>query len=364
MIVFFFNSISLLSLFITIILAAFFSITNKGRKTANKILSILLVLFAIQIIYSFSVSDLMYMYFLKWHKTLFLIRQTGFLSGPLIYFYIQAHLTSKTIRLNYLVHTIPFLLILLFLGSYYYGIDNFVMWNSPMNIYDTILILIHNLVYIILSLLSFRVSKYSIVKLFKKSKLSPQEGWIQLILLGFIILWTISLYSFASYMVLKKPVWCAQTGSIYGLTLFLFLNSILFLLLLKPDIYCLIEKYRNTDLDDTTISKHKQSLIQYIDMRKPYLEPEISLEDIAKGISINPRLLSQIINQSFEKNFKSFMNEYRINESLHQLADKTNTKTIKEILFDSGFNSLSVFYTEFKKNVGLTPQQYRKSFNK
>ncbi|GAB1855956.1 hypothetical protein MHTCC0001_07910 [Flavobacteriaceae bacterium MHTCC 0001] len=162
-------------------------------------------------------------------------------------------------------------------------------------------------------------------------------------------------------MVLKKTAWCAQTGSIYALTLFVFLNTILFLLLLKPEIYYLFKKYTNTNLDEAIKSKYKQTLIEYIDNNKPYLEPEISLEDISKATSINPRLLSQIINESFGKNFKSYINQFRIHESLHQLSDVSNNKTIKEILFDSGFNSISAFYSEFKKNVGITPQQYRNS---
>ena len=105
-------------------------------------------------------------------------------------------------------------------------------------------------------------------------------------------------------------------------------------------------------------------LTRYMETRKPYLDSEITLENIAKDMSINSRMLSQIINESFKNNFKGYMNEFRIKESIQQLSDINNKKTILEILFDSGFNSKSVFYTEFKRHTGLTPQEYRANCNK
>jgi AraC-like DNA-binding protein len=344
-----------------LVLSAFFAVTKKGEKTGNRIMAGIMMLFALQIIFSFTVSTHAYWYFMNWHKTLFLFRQTGFLTGPLIYLYLQTYFTNRPLRLIDFVHTIPFVGVLILLGFYYLEIDNFVMWKTSLNVYDTILILVHNLLYVILSLISFSTFKISIIELFKKMKSTPGIGWLQFVLIGFVILWTINLYSFASYMVIKKPVWCAQTGSIYALTLFLFLSSIMFLLLLKPEIFLFIEKYKKSPINEDVKNKYKQILIEYMDIRKPYLEPEISLEDMAKDISINTRLLSQIINQSFKKNFNGYMNEYRINEALQRLSDIRNQNTIQEILFDSGFNSVSVFYAEFKKYTGLTPQEYRTS---
>lgn len=356
-----FNSITLLSLFITLVLSVFFAVTKKGEKTGNRIMSGILILFSLQIIFSFTVSNYAFKYFMNYHKSLLLIRQTGFLTGPFIYLYLKSYLSNRPLRLIDFVHIVPFVGIAVFLGFYYSKIDHFIMWGTSLNVYDTILILIHNLIYVILSLLSFRIFNFSIMGLLKKIRSAPGIGWLQFVLIGFILLWTINLYSFASYMVIKKPVWCAQTGSIYALTLFLFLTSIMFLLLLKPEICLFIEKYKKSPINADDKIKYEQLLIEYMDIRKPYLEPEISLEDVAKDMSINTRFLSQIINQSFKKNFNGYMNEYRINEALQRLSDIRNKNTVQEILFDSGFNSVSVFYAEFKKHTGLTPQEYRTS---
>jgi hypothetical protein len=59
----------------------------------------------------------------------------------------------------------------------------------------------------------------------------------------------------------------------------------MFLLLLKPEIYYLIEKYKNSTVNEDIKSKYRQSLIKYIEIRKPYLEPDISLEDVANDIA-------------------------------------------------------------------------------
>ncbi|GAH31414.1 unnamed protein product, partial [marine sediment metagenome] len=41
----------------------------------------------------------------------------------------------------------------------------------------------------------------------------------------------------------------------------------------------------------------------------------------------------------------------------------SDKKTILEILYETGFNSKSVFNTAFKKHAGTTPTQFRKLRN-
>ncbi len=159
---------------------------------------------------------------------------------------------------------------------------------------------------------------------------------------------------------MRKPEWCAYTGSIFALVIFIFLSMFMFLILLKPEIHFVIEKYKNNPIDENTKKKYLQKIDEYMKSRKPFLNPEISLEGIAKDLSINPRILSQIINESFENNFKGYINIFRIRESIKLLSQPGNDeKTILEILYEVGFNSKSVFNRQFKKYTGLTPQEYR-----
>jgi AraC-like DNA-binding protein len=161
-------------------------------------------------------------------------------------------------------------------------------------------------------------------------------------------------------MILRRPEWCAYTVSIYALTAFLFINTIMFFLLMEPDVYYIIAKYKNNKLSEPDKSVYLQKLNSYMESRKPFLNPDITLESLANEISVNPRILSQIINETYKKNFKSYILEYRIRESMQILADsKYRNLTILEILYQVGFNSKSAFNNQFKLFTNLTPIEYR-----
>jgi AraC-like DNA-binding protein len=132
--------------------------------------------------------------------------------------------------------------------------------------------------------------------------------------------------------------------------------------MLRPAIYYFPGKYKNTSVGEDLKIKYKDVLVDYMNNMKPYRNPDITLEKVAKDISVNVRILSQIINESYNNNFNGYINEFRIQECLNQLSDNNNKKTILEILYDSGFNSKSAFYTEFKKHTNITPQEYRNKF--
>lgn len=76
-----FYDITLLSFFMALVLSVFFLVTRNGRKSGNITMAMLLMLFSFQVFYSFSISIPGYIYFMEWHKPLFLLRQTALLTG-------------------------------------------------------------------------------------------------------------------------------------------------------------------------------------------------------------------------------------------------------------------------------------------
>jgi AraC-like DNA-binding protein len=170
----------------------------------------------------------------------------------------------------------------------------------------------------------------------------------------------VNLNSFALFMIIRKPGWCAYTASIYALIAFLFINTIMFFLLIKPDVYYILAKYKSNKLEEADKLEYLQRLNSCMETNKPFLNPEITLESLANELSVSPRILSQIINETFKKNFKSYILEYRIKESMKILADsKHNKLTVLEILYQVGFNSKSAFNNQFKLFTNLTPLEYR-----
>jgi len=93
-----------------------------------------------------------------------------------------------------------------------------------------------------------------------------------------------------------------------------------------------------------------------------FLNPSLTIFDLAKGLNIPSIELSLFLNKELHKNFFDYINEYRI-EKAKQLLISPDKKdhTILEILYEVGFNSKSSFNTAFKKFTNQTPTQYRKA---
>jgi AraC-like DNA-binding protein len=97
-------------------------------------------------------------------------------------------------------------------------------------------------------------------------------------------------------------------------------------------------------------------------IEKRYLDPELTLSDLARDLNTNTTYLSRFINDRFSTNFSRFINEYRINEARRMLAEpEHNNLSIEGIAQSVGFNSKSAFNQAFKAKTGVTPSFYQQS---
>ena len=104
-----------------------------------------------------------------------------------------------------------------------------------------------------------------------------------------------------------------------------------------------------------------QRLRQFMQTEKPWLSPDLSLEELASSIGQKPKMLSLVINETLGQNFFDFINHYRIDEAKRLLTNPVDKKiTVSEVLYAVGFNSKSSFNTLFKKYTGLTPTEFRR----
>jgi len=98
----------------------------------------------------------------------------------------------------------------------------------------------------------------------------------------------------------------------------------------------------------------------FMEEHKPYLEADISIEGLARRLSLPERTLSRILNQHFGLNFFEFINRYRTETAKQLLRDPNKTDMpIIDVMNEAGFTSKSTFNAIFKKQVGKTPSQYR-----
>lgn len=122
------------------------------------------------------------------------------------------------------------------------------------------------------------------------------------------------------------------------------------------------QKYERNILPDYIKDEYKKKMLDYMDNKKPYLDSSLNLKKLAELINIPSYHISQILNTCLNSNFYDFINQYRINESKNILIETSSRdKSILEILYDTGFNSKSVFNSAFKKHTGITPSEFRNS---
>ncbi|KQX15683.1 AraC family transcriptional regulator [Flavobacterium sp. Root420] len=114
------------------------------------------------------------------------------------------------------------------------------------------------------------------------------------------------------------------------------------------------------DYQNELIKTQILTLKQYMAEKEPFLDPSLTIQELANQIDIPVRDLSVLINHHMDQHFFDFVNEYRIQKAMNILKDKSKSQlTVLEILYEVGFNSKSSFNTSFKKYTNLTPTAYR-----
>jgi len=105
-------------------------------------------------------------------------------------------------------------------------------------------------------------------------------------------------------------------------------------------------------------------LLTLMEKREPFLQPRLSLADLAGELSCSKHDISFVINQKCECNFYEFINGYRLNRAKELLTVNECEFTVYQIALECGFNSKSSFNTLFKKREKCTPTEFRKNRNK
>jgi adenylate cyclase len=121
------------------------------------------------------------------------------------------------------------------------------------------------------------------------------------------------------------------------------------------------KKYQTSTLKEEDMKVYSQRLERCMSEEKPYLDPQLSLKDLAEKMELSPNHLSQLLNEKMGQNFAEFVNSYRLEEfKARVVAPAHQHLTILALAMDSGFSSKTVFNTFFKKKMGITPRKYWK----
>ncbi len=277
-----------------------------------------------------------------------------FLCGPAIYFYIRSRLYKNFILSgNLIIHAIPAVFMLagiLFLLS---ATDNFNVRIAILMHLGYYWIKIQFLIYSLYSLrLIYRYQKD--IKSLTSSSEKKKLNWL------FIITWGITISSFIDFILYSNPHF-TDKGLDY-IIFWIFINIFFFKAIIHPDQYLGIEE---KNLLPVKINKDKsisyfRKLEDIINSNQLFLDPDLSLHNVAQAVKLTDRVVSQTIKENAALNFTDYINIKRIEYAKEILRNTTKSeKNVLEILYESGFNSKSVFNDQFKKHTGLSPTDYR-----
>ncbi|MGV6830401.1 MAG: helix-turn-helix domain-containing protein [bacterium] len=116
-----------------------------------------------------------------------------------------------------------------------------------------------------------------------------------------------------------------------------------------------------TDAIEEDYSEWKSQLKDLMLNERLFENPRLALSDVARELKTTTKLISTVVNTSFQMNFNDFVNHYRVEAIKNKFEQgEQNTTTLLGIALDCGFNSKATFNRAFKKHTELSPKEYLK----
>lgn len=365
--------ISLITVFHLLLLSITLFNHDKGKRISNRILAMFLASNAMMVS-KITLSRFEILPSAVAPYVFYLVFSFYFLIGPMLYFYTRSLCYSDFMfKKKHLLHTIPYILFTVLSIIHVYMITHQLNQDSTFlsrlfikdfRFYYNSILHIQVLSYIIATLNTFRIYRKKL-KTFYSSVEKINLSWMKFLLLIFIFHWLMDVFHatirFLHIDARHLPE-VIRTSSIS--VLLIFATILVYKGLKQLKIFSGIEekhKYATSNLKRSNYEEYIKRLKDCMEKQKPYLNPLLTVDDLARKLSIPIKHLSQTINDVLNQNFFDFINSYRIEEAKQILSDPKNRhNTILEVLYNAGFNSKSVFNSAFKKYTGMTPSDFRK----
>lgn len=104
-------------------------------------------------------------------------------------------------------------------------------------------------------------------------------------------------------------------------------------------------------------SKMSASIEQVMNYILQHYCEDITLNDVASVVYLNPIYISRLIKEQTGKGFSEWLMEMRIKKAVSQL--KHTDRYVYQIAEDVGYPNLKYFYKVFKRTTGKSPNDYR-----
>jgi len=334
---------SALGAFNGLIVGTYFLCFTAKKTLSNYFLGALLIVLSIRI-----GKSVAYFFDYNLPKTILQLGLTACLFiGPFLYFFVKTEMQQvRKLPALWSIQLAGWLAMILVTGLAFPYVRFPQLWTS----YIIPVIYLQWGIYIGLTLV---LVKPLFKKIRNREKLKPFEKWILTICTTIFLIFTAYVWAYAN---ITKGSYI--TGPLYfSLVTYL----VIFILLYRKkanDLSSLTgQKYGDKKLDEDETQQIVARLQKVMNEQELFRNPSLKVGDLAREINIPSHQLSRILNDSLQKNFTLFVNEYRVNAACKLLSYQKNF-TIEAIGDEVGFNSKSTFFAAFKKIKGLTPNAY------
>ncbi len=370
------ETLAIITVFQLLFLSVHLATYKKGNKTSKRILISFLGANAVFIIF-FLLYHSKILDYSRYPPLYYIGDAVYFLLGPLIFLYTKSLCSSHfTLQKRDTLHILPFAVLSLVPLTIYHlrlvrqseiSSSNTAVISRDFRTVFSQVVLILIFVYIVLSLVTlyrYRKKIKNYVSFTKRVNLS----WLLWIILAFFFMWLLDETNMLLLSMNHRPLRIIFFLSVLSISVNLvFATGIVFIGLRQPNVFTGNEanmKYGTSKLGKDEMEHCVKRLNAVMEREKLYLDPQLTINDIAKRMALPVKHLSQAINEGHKKNFFDLISSYRIEEAKRLLSQKDNQeKTILEILYEAGFNSKSAFNRLFKQKTGVTPSEFRKHIN-
>ncbi len=366
-------SVNLIAVLQTFLFAIF--LMSNNDNVLNKLLGLLLLIIGINLLgNTFVIFDILPHYLNGYY---FITQGVGLLVAPLIFYYLRRFSGKKTKRIHPLFVVSFFVFIyILYLGFNYYLLPYESQkiyfeallsdaYPKELKLFTWILVLLQH-VYFTISLIEVFSFKKIITDVFSTRSRTRNDFAYKFILLVWI-LDTVLILSYACLEMYQTQfiVYPAKIILAFSLILYYVLKQNVLFNSLTYEPYLLDVALLNKAYDD--VKEEKNSVFIGVEMinealvtQKLFLNPTLTIFDLAKALDCSHRIVSASINKGFNKTFSILVNDLRVEEAKRLLEDNPKNLTMEGVGLESGFNSRASFYRVFKNKLKITPLEFMK----
>lgn len=100
--------------------------------------------------------------------------------------------------------------------------------------------------------------------------------------------------------------------------------------------------------------------VLYVEEQEPYLNPDVTIEEVASQILVDKDRLAKVIKESTGLNFRNYMNMKRVEEA-KKIMTLFPTMSMNHVAKKAGFTSNSTFSRKFNEIEGMSPTEWVKT---